>query len=142
MKANSTSDGGDDQADHNDGMTAEFTVQTSGLSAEVARGGPHVNLIPREGGNTFSGRAYIGFTNGSMQSDNLGDLLSRGLRAPDAVDVLYYQNWQPGDRSSVTDCGSSAGMATTATTTSSATASIRTAGPAFMTSASGITPPD
>ena len=27
MKANSTSDGGDDQADHNDGMTGEFTVQ-------------------------------------------------------------------------------------------------------------------
>ena len=92
MKANSTSDGGDDQADHNDGMTAEFTVQTSGLSAEVARGGPHVNLIPREGGNTFSGRSYFGFTNGSMQSDNLGDLPSRGLRTPDAVDVLYYAN--------------------------------------------------
>ena len=92
MKANSTSDGGDDQADHNDGMTAEFTVQTSGLSAEVARGGPHVNLIPREGGNTFSGRTYFGYTNGSMQSDNLGDLLSRGLRAPDAVDSLYYAN--------------------------------------------------
>lgn len=96
MKANSTSDGGDDQADHNDGMTAEFTVQTSGLSAEVARGGPHVNLIPREGGNIFSGRVYVGFTNGSMQSDNLGDLLSRGLRAPDSVDVLYYQNVSAG----------------------------------------------
>jgi hypothetical protein len=92
LKANSTSDGGDDQADHNDGMTAEFTVQTSGLSAEVARGGPHVNMIPREGGNTFGGRTYFGYTNGSMQSDNLGDLLSRGLRAPDSVDVLYYQN--------------------------------------------------
>ena len=92
MKANSTSDGGDDQADHNDGMTAEFTVQTSGLSAEVARGGPHVNLIPREGGNTFSGRTYVGYTNGSMQSGNLGDLPSRGLRTPDAVDVLYYAN--------------------------------------------------
>jgi len=92
MKANSTSDGGDDQADHNDGMTAEFTVQTSGLPAEVARGGPHVNLIPREGGNTFSGRTYFGYTNGSMQSDNLGDLLNRGLRAPDAVDKLYYAN--------------------------------------------------
>jgi len=92
MKANSTSAGGDDQADHNDGMTGEFTVQTSGLSAEVARGGPHMNLIPREGGNTFSGRTYFGYTNGSMQSDNLGDLLSRGLAAPDAVDLLYYAN--------------------------------------------------
>jgi Carboxypeptidase regulatory-like domain/TonB dependent receptor-like, beta-barrel len=92
MKSNSISAGGDDQADHNDGMTAEFTVQTGGLSAEVARGGPHINLIPREGSNTFSGATYFGYTNGSMQSDNLGDLLSRGLTAPDAVDLLYYSN--------------------------------------------------
>jgi carboxypeptidase family protein len=92
MKSGSISAGGDDQADHNDGMTAEFTVQTSGLSAEVARGGPHVNLIPREGGNRFSGTTYFGYSNGSMQSNNLGNLLSRGLIAPDAVDLLYYAN--------------------------------------------------
>ena len=96
MKSNSISAGGDDQADHNDGMTAEFTVQTGGLSAEVARGGPHINLIPREGGNTFSGATYFGYTNGSMQSDNLGNLLSRGLTAPDAVDLLYYTNLSVG----------------------------------------------
>ena len=57
-------------------MTAEVTVQTSGLSADVARGGPHMNLIPREGGNTFSGANYFGYTNGSWQSDNLGELRS------------------------------------------------------------------
>ena len=61
MRAMTISEGGDDQADHNDAMTAEMTVQTSGLSAEVARGGPHVNLIPREGGNTFSGTKYFGY---------------------------------------------------------------------------------
>ncbi|MQA28438.1 MAG: hypothetical protein GEU82_01170 [Luteitalea sp.] len=90
LKSNLMQGGGDDQNDHNDGMTAEVTVQTSGLTAEVARGGPHLNLVPREGGNTFSGLTYAGYTNGSMQSDNLGDLLSRGLRAPDAVDLIYY----------------------------------------------------
>jgi carboxypeptidase family protein/TonB-dependent receptor-like protein len=92
MKANAIADGGDDQADHNEAMTAEVTVQTSGLSAEVARGGPHVNLIPREGGNRFSGTTYVGYTDGTWQSDNLGELLNRGLAMPDSVDVLYYAN--------------------------------------------------
>jgi hypothetical protein len=96
LKANSVADGGDDQADHNEAMTAEVTVQTSGLSADVARGGPHINLIPREGGNTFSERTYLGFTNGSWQSNNLGDLPSRGLRTPDSVDKLYYANFSLG----------------------------------------------
>ena len=92
MKGNDVAEGGDGHPPHNDAMTAEMTVQTSGLSAEVARGGPHVNLVPREGGNTFSGTTYFGYTNGSWQSDNLGDLPSRGLTAPDAVDLLYYAN--------------------------------------------------
>jgi hypothetical protein len=96
MKASTVIDGGDDQADHNEAMTAEVTVQTSGLSADVARGGPHVNLIPREGGNTFSGTTYLGFTDGAWQSNNLGDLISRGLTQPDSVDVLWYANVSAG----------------------------------------------
>ena len=96
MKASTLIDGGDDQADHNEAMTAEVTVQTSGLSAEVARGGPHVNLIPREGGNTFSGTTYLGYTDGVWQSGNLGDLISRGLTQPDSVDVIYYANVSTG----------------------------------------------
>ena len=96
MKANSLIDGGDDQADHNEAMTAEVTVQTSGLAAEVARGGPHVNLIPREGGNTLNSTTYFGFTDGAWQSDNLGELLDRGLSMPDKVDVLYYVNVSAG----------------------------------------------
>ena len=96
MKASTVVDGGDDQADHNEAMTAEITVQTSGLSAEVARGGPHVNLIPREGGNTFRGTTYLGFTDGAWQSNNLGDLIERGLSQPDSVDVLYYANVSAG----------------------------------------------
>jgi hypothetical protein len=96
MKASTVIDGGDDQADHNEAMTAEVTVQTSGLSAEVARGGPHVNLIPREGGNTFSSTTYLGYTDGAWQSDNLGELIDRGLSQPDSVDVLYYANVSAG----------------------------------------------
>ena len=96
MKASTIIDGGDDQADHNEAMTAEVTVQTSGLTADVARGGPHVNLIPREGGNTLSSTTYLGYTDGAWQSNNLGELISRGLSQPDSVDVLYYANVSAG----------------------------------------------
>ena len=60
MRIITLSDGGGDQADHNEGMTAEMTVQTSALGAEVARGGAHINFIPKEGGNTFSSTNYSG----------------------------------------------------------------------------------
>jgi len=92
MRIITMSDGGGDQADHNEGMTTEMTVQTSGLGAEVARGGPHINFIPREGGNTFNSTTYFGYTTGAWQSNNLGDLPSRGLATPDATDYVYFAN--------------------------------------------------
>jgi hypothetical protein len=93
MKMNTLVGGGDSHPDHNDAMTQEVTVQTAALGAEVSAGGPHLNLIPREGGNTFTGATYFGYTNGSFQTDNLTkDLLDRGLRTPDAVDLIYDAN--------------------------------------------------
>ena len=93
MKMNTLVGGGDSHPDHNDAMTQEVTVQTAALGAEVSAGGPHLNLIPREGGNTFSGATYFGYTDGSFQTDNLTqDLLDRGLRTPDAVDMIYDVN--------------------------------------------------
>ena len=92
MKSGGIEAGGDDQQDHNDGMTAEVIVRTTGSSADVAYGGPYMNLIPREGGNQFSGANYFGYTNRSWQSDNLGELHERGLNNPDSVDMIYYAN--------------------------------------------------
>ncbi|OLC40841.1 MAG: hypothetical protein AUH43_25630 [Acidobacteria bacterium 13_1_40CM_65_14] len=93
MKMNTLVGGGDSHPDHNDAMTQEVTVQTAALGAEVSAGGPHLNLIPREGGNSFSGATYFGYTNGSFQTDNLTkELLDRGLRTPDAVDLIYDAN--------------------------------------------------
>jgi len=93
MKMNTLVGGGDSHPDHNDAMTQEVTVQTAALGAEVSAGGPHLNLIPREGGNSFSGATYFGYTNGSFQTDNLTkDLLDRGLRTPDAVDMIFDVN--------------------------------------------------
>src|SRR6266849_1530247 len=102
MKMNTPVGGGDSHPDHNDAMSQEITVQTAALGAEVSAGGPHLNLIPREGGNTFSGAIYAGYTNGqknlpftgiSFQSNNLTqDLIDRGLKTPDAVDLIYDTN--------------------------------------------------
>jgi len=92
MKMNTLVGGGDSHPDHNDAMTQETTVQTAALGAEVSAGGPHLNLIPREGGNHFSGATYFGYTDDSFQSDNLGDLLSKGLQTPDAVKMIYDVN--------------------------------------------------
>jgi len=60
MKMNTLVGGGDSHPDHNDAMTQEVTVQTAALGADVSAGGPHLNLIPREGGNLFSGRDLSG----------------------------------------------------------------------------------
>src|SRR5437773_2903160 len=93
MKMNTLVGGGDSHPDHNDAMTQETTVQTAGLGAEVSAGGPHLNLIPREGGNTFSGATYLGYSGSSFQTNNLTqDLINRGLKTPDAVDLIYDAN--------------------------------------------------
>jgi hypothetical protein len=84
---------GDVQPNHNDAMWQEVTVQTSALGAETATGGVRVNLIPRDGGNAFSGAMFVGYTGESMQGDNLTqELRDRGLTAGDAVKLVFDVN--------------------------------------------------
>ena len=45
------------QAYFSDAANAEVTYQTSGVGAEVSGGGVRINMIPKEGGNRFSGSA-------------------------------------------------------------------------------------
>ena len=93
MKMNTLVGGGDSHPDHNDAMSQEITVQTAALGAEVSAGGPHLNLIPREGGNRHSVATYLGYSGGSFQTNNLTqDLVDRGLKTPDAVDMIYDAN--------------------------------------------------
>src|SRR5437899_2453405 len=89
MKMNTLVAVGDSHPSHNHVMSQEITVQTAALGADVSAGGPHLNLIPREGGNKVSGATYVGFTGPSFQSDNLPqDQIARGLRTPDSVDKI------------------------------------------------------
>jgi hypothetical protein len=94
MKMNSMYLGGETQPNHNDAMVQEATVQTSSPGADVSAGGVVVNLIPKEGGNAFSGSAFVGYSDSSFQGSNLTpELQARGLQQGDSVDYVYDVNW-------------------------------------------------
>ena len=61
----------------NQATVDEVTVQTSGATAEAESGGVLVNVVPRDGGNVFSGSFAANFANNGLQANNLDD----GLRA-------------------------------------------------------------
>ena len=49
-----------------------------------------MNIIPKEGGNLFSGSAFFNWANSSMQADNLGERLqSLGVTSPDRLDRIW-----------------------------------------------------
>src|SRR5262245_23788078 len=61
-------------------LIEEATYKTSGIGADSARGGVNLNIIPKDGGNTFRGAAYLGGSSGDWQSSNVTeDLEARGL---------------------------------------------------------------
>jgi hypothetical protein len=80
MNLNSLMSDGQVQAYFSDAAMAEMTYQTSGITADVSTGGVRINMIPKDGGNVFSGQAFVGGTNGDWQADNVTDeLRARGL---------------------------------------------------------------
>ena len=56
----------------NDASFEEFSYITGADSAEMGQGGMRVNMVPRDGGNTFRGQAFANFTDGAWASDNCG----------------------------------------------------------------------
>lgn len=73
--------------------TQEVTIDTSGGLAEQGQGSVRINLIPREGGNTFKGSMFATGANGGFQGTNYtDDLKSRGLLAPDQLIKTYDIN--------------------------------------------------
>ncbi|MES1254042.1 MAG: carboxypeptidase regulatory-like domain-containing protein [Acidobacteriota bacterium] len=71
----------------------EVTIDTAGSLAEQGQGGVRINLIPREGGNTFKGSFFGVGANGSLQSVNYTDALkAAGLTSPDKLIKTYVVN--------------------------------------------------
>ena len=61
---------GAEQMYYQDQSNEELAIQTSGGLAENQAGGVRLNMIPKEGGNRFSGGIYLGGSNGAWQADN------------------------------------------------------------------------
>jgi hypothetical protein len=72
----------------NTAINEEMVYQTSGANADVDAGGVRLNMIPKRGGNRFSGS--ISALDKVYQSNNLSqDLINRGLTVTDRIDRLY-----------------------------------------------------
>jgi hypothetical protein len=75
----------------NSGMIQEVTVDTAAGSAEQSAGGVRMNIVPREGGNTFSGSLFLAGTNEDLQSNNIdAELRALGLVSASSV----KSNWE------------------------------------------------
>ena len=75
---------------YNSHTYAEVVVETGAGSAEATTGGVQINIIPKDGGNRFSGSVSAEFTRPSLSSDNVNDgLRARGLNAAPSVRSYY-----------------------------------------------------
>ena len=68
----------------------ETTVQTGGFAAEYELSGFSANIVPKDGGNSFSFTGAVNGTGPSLQGDNLTDeIVARGLRSVPGVKRIY-----------------------------------------------------
>src|SRR5580765_6404717 len=72
------------------GESSEIQVTIAGGLGETDRGGPQFNLVPKTGGNTFSGTGFLSTAGKWSQGDNFDDTLqSYGFTAVPAL----VKNW-------------------------------------------------
>ena len=76
----------------------EWVVETGGGLAESNAGTSiAMNVIPKEGGNSFRGSGQALFSNSALQGDNLTDALrARGLTTVSQINYLYDTNFDLG----------------------------------------------
>jgi hypothetical protein len=74
----------------NNQLVDETVLKTSSIGAESGADGAEVNMIPKEGANTFSGVFTGLFANDSLQNDNLDDeLRARNLKDANLILKIY-----------------------------------------------------
>jgi hypothetical protein len=80
MSVTSLTGTGGTRTNWSDGATQEYGLQLAAHSAEIAYGGIFANVLPKEGGNRFTGQVFANFATEDLQADNLDDALrARGL---------------------------------------------------------------
>jgi Carboxypeptidase regulatory-like domain len=81
----------------NDASTQELSYEFGAISAEVNGGGVRVNIIPKEGGNRFSGSAFGNFANNHFQGNNVDDTLrAQGITTADSINKIYDSSFAIG----------------------------------------------
>src|SRR5688572_23049499 len=71
----------------------ELTFTLSGGLGESETGGPTLNVVPRTGGNTFTGSLFFSGANGAMQGNNVTqELRDLGLRDPNELIKTWEVN--------------------------------------------------
>jgi hypothetical protein len=66
--------------------TQEVAVDTASAGAEYTTGGVRINVIPRDGGNIFSGAVFASYANPSWQAGNITPALkARGVSSGDRL---------------------------------------------------------
>jgi len=66
--------------------TQEVSVDTASAGAEYTTGGVRINVIPRDGGNMFSGALFTSYARPSWQADNITQSLKdRGISSGDRL---------------------------------------------------------
>ena len=71
----------------------EITIDLGGGTAENELGGVQMNVVPKDGGNRYSGYGLFNYTNNRLQSDNLtSELIARGLTKVNGVNEIWDAN--------------------------------------------------
>jgi hypothetical protein len=75
------------------GTAQEVTFSLSGGLGEAPTGGPQMNIVPRTGGNVFSGSLFVTGANGAMQGDNITqEIRDTGLTGRNELQKLWEFN--------------------------------------------------
>ena len=75
------------------GAAEEVAFGLSGGMGEARTGGPTLNVIPRQGGNTFAGSLYANAGNGTLEGSNFTDAhRAAGLRVPNQLNKIWDAN--------------------------------------------------
>lgn len=77
----------------NDAGNQEMVYQTGGGTVDSPTGGVKINMIPKEGGNRFSGSLFQGYESSKLQSDNLTPFLTaNGVKLVDKIGTYNDTN--------------------------------------------------
>ncbi|MCM3878863.1 MAG: TonB-dependent receptor [Vicinamibacterales bacterium] len=72
---------GASQAYFDDMLQSEITIMTSAIPADTSGGGIRMNSVLKDGGNTWSGATFLGFSSGEWQANNTDDELRAAPRS-------------------------------------------------------------